>query len=247
MRVAGIAGAIVDNPAMRPSLDWHPILPAHMLDAGVRLVATRVLGQDLVAWRSSAGVAQVWHDRCPHRGVHLSLGRLIDGRLSCAYHGWEFAPDTGRCEVIPALADLARVPGQVGARTCAATEAQQMVWVRLESDPRAPASAAPADLQTDTRPGAFLCSLGIRAGIGAVHDLLQARGFAPGGPAAWRGLLADQPLRLFSHPAQSDLSFLHAWLQEPAGAVPYTPVFAALRRLRSEAESAAAGAHAPAP
>ena len=215
--------------------DWHPIVPAHALLAGDRLVATRVLGQDLVAWRSNAGVVQVWHDRCPHRGVRLSLGRLIDGRLSCAYHGWEFAADTGRCARIPALADLSKAPGQVGARVCTAAEAQRMVWVRLASQPSSPAGAPPADLPTDRQGDDFLCSLGLRTGIDSVRDTLRARGLAPDGPAAWRGCLAGRAVRLFIQPAQPGLSFLHAWQYGPGAA---GPVFSALRRLRSDAESA---------
>lgn len=226
---------------MAPTSDWHPILPAHTLVAGDRLVPARVLGQDLVAWRSAAGVAQVWRDRCPHRGVRLSLGRIIGGRLSCAYHGWEFEADTGRCQVIPALADLARVPGQVGVDVCAAVEAQQMVWVRLPSDPLSPESAASAGLQPGGWAGTFLCTLGLRVPTDAAHHALRVRDFAPGGPAVWHGSLAGQAVRLFIHPAQPDLSFLHAWLHAPDAPAPHAPIFAALRRLRSEAEAAAAG------
>lgn len=215
--------------------DWHPIVPSHALLARDRLIATRVLGQDLVAWRSNTGVVQVWHDRCPHRGVRLSLGRLIDGRLSCAYHGWEFAADTGRCMLIPALADLSQTPGQLGARVCAATEAQRMVWVRLESQPSSPAGAPPADLPADTLGGEFLCSLGLRAGVDTVRDTLLASGLATDRPASWHGPLAGQPVRLFLQPAQPGLSFLHAWQYGPGAA---GPVFSALRRLRCDAESA---------
>ena len=51
-------GPIVDNPRMLKTPDWHPVVPAHLLGAGERLLATRVLGQDLVAWRSTDGVAR---------------------------------------------------------------------------------------------------------------------------------------------------------------------------------------------
>jgi nitrite reductase/ring-hydroxylating ferredoxin subunit len=228
----------VDNPAMPPCADWHPILPSHALGAGERLVATRALGQDLVAWRSAAGVVQVWRDRCPHRGVRLSLGRIIGGRLSCAYHGWEFAADTGRCTLVPALADLAGVPGQVGARVCAATETRQMVWVRLDADAARPGSALPIEPAGDAGPVTFLRSIGMDAGIDTVHGTLQQCGFAPQGPATWCGSLAGQAVRLFTHPAQPDLSFVHAWAVTPAPAQAPGAVFAALRRLRSAAEAA---------
>jgi phenylpropionate dioxygenase-like ring-hydroxylating dioxygenase large terminal subunit len=41
-------------------------------------------------------------DRCPHRNVPLSLGRMTDGLLQCAYHGWRFDA-AGSCRAIPGL------------------------------------------------------------------------------------------------------------------------------------------------
>jgi len=228
------------------STAWHPILPSQALGAGDRLVATRVLGQDLVAWRSGTGAVQVWHDRCPHRGVRLSLGRVIDGRLSCAYHGWEFAADTGRCARIPALADLAEVPGRVAARVCTAAENRQMVWVRLDTDADQPASALPMTLSADNDTGAFLRSVGVYAGIDTVHDTLLACGFVAAGaeePTTWRGTLAGQAVVLFTHPAQQDLTFVHAWACGPAAAQAPAAVFAALRRMRNDAEALAQTGH----
>ncbi len=219
--------------------DWHPVIPAHRLGAADRLVATRVLGQDLVAWRSADGLARVWRDRCPHRGVRLSLGRILDGRLSCAYHGWEFAADTGRCEVIPALADMARVPGQTHASVCAAAEARQMVWVRLASSPPSTPATGPIDAPADaTGPGGFLRSLAFDTGLDTVHTWLHQRALRPDGPAAWAGTLAGTPVRLFLQVAQDDLVIVHAWACGPRTDTPRAAVFSALRRLRADAESA---------
>ncbi|KAJ6383109.1 hypothetical protein OIU77_031520 [Salix suchowensis] len=39
----------------------------------------------------------VFEDRCPHRLAKLSEGQLIDGRLECLYHGWQF--EGGRATV----------------------------------------------------------------------------------------------------------------------------------------------------
>ena len=232
------------------STAWHLILPSQALGAGDRLVATRVLGQDLVAWRSGTGVVQVWRDRCPHRGVRLSLGRIIDGRLSCAYHGWEFAADTGRCERIPALADLAEVPGRVAAHVCTAAENRQMVWVRLDADADRPASALPKTLSADDDTCDFLRSLGVYASIGTMHDTLLARGFVAESaeePTTWHGSLAGQAVVLFTHPAQQDLTFVHAWSCRPAAAQAPAAVFAALRRMRNDAETLAPDGHNHAP
>jgi phenylpropionate dioxygenase-like ring-hydroxylating dioxygenase large terminal subunit len=41
-------------------------------------------------------------DRCPHRGIPLSAGKLHGEQLQCAYHGWRFNP-SGECAAIPGL------------------------------------------------------------------------------------------------------------------------------------------------
>ena len=67
----------------------------------------------LVAWRGAHGHVAVLVDRCPHRGLPLSLGhRAFGGHLVCAGHDWVF-DDAGRCVHTPDDRDLTR---------CAATE-----------------------------------------------------------------------------------------------------------------------------
>ena len=39
-------------------------------------------------------------DRCPHRNVPLSRGRVVEGRLACSYHGWQ-SPRTARATLCP--------------------------------------------------------------------------------------------------------------------------------------------------
>ncbi|MEM7799352.1 MAG: aromatic ring-hydroxylating dioxygenase subunit alpha [Chloroflexota bacterium] len=41
-------------------------------------------------------------DRCPHRNVPLSDGKVEGGAIVCPYHGWRFSTD-GRCVAIPGL------------------------------------------------------------------------------------------------------------------------------------------------
>ena len=58
-------------------------------------------------------------DRCPHREAPLSLGRLLDGDLECAYHGWRFGRG-GRCVLVPSAADGVPLPpkAHLGDRPC---------------------------------------------------------------------------------------------------------------------------------
>jgi nitrite reductase/ring-hydroxylating ferredoxin subunit len=55
----------------------------------------------IVVVRTALGVV-AFEDACPHAGWRLSAGRVIDGRLECPGHGWEFELGTGRCMDVPA-------------------------------------------------------------------------------------------------------------------------------------------------
>jgi len=61
----------------------------------------RILGEDLVLFKSTKGEVGLLHDRCSHRGVSLSYGRVEERGIACAYHGWLY--DTkGNCLETPA-------------------------------------------------------------------------------------------------------------------------------------------------
>jgi Rieske [2Fe-2S] domain len=61
-----------------------------------------ILGKRLVVWRDSSQCWRVWEDKCPHRKVALSEGRIEGGDLMCSYHGWTF---NGVTPLLPLLAD----------------------------------------------------------------------------------------------------------------------------------------------
>lgn len=56
-------------------------------------------GIPIVLFRSEHGLAALL-DRCPHRLVELSTGRVCNGQIECPYHGWRFDGE-GRCRAIP--------------------------------------------------------------------------------------------------------------------------------------------------
>ena len=117
-------------------------------DLAEKPLARSVLGVPLVLFRDGAGRAAALLDRCPHRNVPLSLGRVVQGgRLECAYHGWQFE-GSGRCVHVPGLlADATR-----DRRTPAAAVREQdgLVWVYPELDVPEP-DVSPFRLQS---PGA---------------------------------------------------------------------------------------------
>lgn len=67
---------------------WHPVLDARQLRE--KPVGVRLNGRELVLFRGRNGRVGALDDCCTHRRMRLSLGRVENGRLHCAYHGWSF-------------------------------------------------------------------------------------------------------------------------------------------------------------
>lgn len=102
---------------------------------GKRPLARTVVGVRMALFRDEDGRAAAVVDRCPHRNAPLSIGKICDGQLQCAYHGWRF-DGSGACRAVPGLVgeDANRRSRQVGAfRT---VEQDGFVWV-LPVDPGA--------------------------------------------------------------------------------------------------------------
>lgn len=121
---------------------WHPVGKAVDLAGSPKAVV--LLEEDVVIWQTPDGRFQAWADRCPHRGTKLSLGRVQNGQLECAYHGWQF-DQAGQCKLMPALPAFTPAAGY---RACTheAREAYGLVWVRLAPGEQAlPVFAAEAD------------------------------------------------------------------------------------------------------
>src|SRR4051794_15204519 len=70
-------------------------------EVGTRPLGVTAGGVPLVVMRPLPGADPVvFADRCPHRLVPLSSATPVDGRLRCAYHGWEFDA-AGACVALP--------------------------------------------------------------------------------------------------------------------------------------------------
>jgi 5,5'-dehydrodivanillate O-demethylase oxygenase subunit len=68
---------------------WHPIAAAAELDKDpVRPV--RVLGEDLILFRTPRGDLGLVGNRCIHRRMSLAYGIPQDNGLRCCYHGWTY-------------------------------------------------------------------------------------------------------------------------------------------------------------
>jgi 5,5'-dehydrodivanillate O-demethylase len=93
---------------------WFPVAVSSELPPGSAR-AVRLLGEDLVLFRTGTGQPGLVAEHCSHRGSSLRCGLVDDIGISCPYHGWKFAAD-GRClampaeEARPALLAKARLP-----------------------------------------------------------------------------------------------------------------------------------------
>ncbi len=114
---------------------WHPVASCKAL--GATPLAVKLLGLELVLWRDQAGKVHAFADQCPHRGARLSLGRVLESRLECAYHGWQF-DGQGQCRLIPATPELTP-HNLVKACQYQTRLAYDLIWVCMHPDaPRHP-------------------------------------------------------------------------------------------------------------
>jgi len=124
------------DPAL--SADWFPVASIEQLTLD-RPLAARLLGEDLVLWRSD-GRALAWRDLCLHRGARLSMG-LIDpneGTLGCPYHGWRYGASAA-CVHLPAHPDQ-QPPTRAVVKSYQVREEYGLIWVCLGQ----PAGGVPA-------------------------------------------------------------------------------------------------------
>src|SRR5215471_17514480 len=80
---------------------WQPAGLVDELAGNRPLKPVRLLGEDLVLFRDERGRHGLIARSCPHRGTDLAYGRLEDGGLRCAFHGWLFDV-AGNCLETPA-------------------------------------------------------------------------------------------------------------------------------------------------
>jgi phenylpropionate dioxygenase-like ring-hydroxylating dioxygenase large terminal subunit len=121
--------------------EWHAV--ASVKDVALdRPHAVRILGEDVVLWRTDTKV-HAWRDLCIHRGAKLSKGTVRSNCLICPYHGWTY-DGSGRCISIPAHPSL-EPPTRAQALVYLAKERYGLIWVSLG----APTTDVPAFAEWD--------------------------------------------------------------------------------------------------
>ena len=90
-----------------------------------RLIRITVMEENIVLFRSKDGIISALEDRCPHRSLPLSRGKLINDSIQCGYHGMTFGLD-GKCIRIPGQ-DI--IPSTAFVRTYPIVEEYNIVWI----------------------------------------------------------------------------------------------------------------------
>jgi phthalate 4,5-dioxygenase len=93
-------------------------------------VRTRLLGEDLVAFRDTSGRVGVLGEYCRHRRASLFLGRNEECGLRCVYHGWKYDVE-GNCVDLPSEPVEAGFREKVHQLAYPAAEHAGLVWAYL--------------------------------------------------------------------------------------------------------------------
>jgi len=94
---------------------------------GRHLLARTFLGEAVVIYRTVEGTPVAFEDRCAHRRLPLSMGRLIDDSLECGYHGLVY-DCTGACVKIPGQS-RASIPAGARVRTYPLVDRHFYLWI----------------------------------------------------------------------------------------------------------------------
>jgi vanillate O-demethylase monooxygenase subunit len=113
---------------------WY--VAAFSAEVGRTLLRRTLLGEPVVMYRTERGDPIALVDRCPHRALPLSQGRLEGDAVRCMYHGMKFGAD-GVCLEVPSLPTA---PKGLAVRTFPLVEQWKWIWIWMGD----PAQADPA-------------------------------------------------------------------------------------------------------
>lgn len=110
---------------------WIPVLAsAELPEPDGAPVSVRILGEDLVAFRDTAGRVGLVDEACPHRCTSLAYGLNAEHGLRCIYHGWKFDVE-GRCVDLPSEPKESRFREKIRLKAYPTVEAAGVVWAYL--------------------------------------------------------------------------------------------------------------------
>jgi phenylpropionate dioxygenase-like ring-hydroxylating dioxygenase large terminal subunit len=102
---------------------WYPLTWSR--DVGRSLIKRKIVGENVVLYRTLHGHVVALRDACPHRLAPLSLGKLKGDAIECGYHGMTF-DGGGTCIRIPGQEII---PGNARVRAYPTAERMGLVWI----------------------------------------------------------------------------------------------------------------------
>ena len=112
---------------------WYVVMDSEQVKD--RPVGVTRMGEKLVFWRDDTGKVSCLRDKCVHRGVQLSRGKVINGHLQCPFHGFEY-DTSGRVKRIPANGKNAPVPERFKVHGYPAYEDHGFIWIWWGEEPQ---------------------------------------------------------------------------------------------------------------
>ncbi|HEX5368726.1 MAG TPA: Rieske 2Fe-2S domain-containing protein [Dehalococcoidia bacterium] len=110
---------------------WIPAVRADELPApDSPPVRIKLLGEELIAFRTTSGAVGLIQNACPHRGASLFFGRNEEDGLRCVYHGWKFDV-TGACVDMPSEPAESNFRTKVKARAYTTHERNGIIWAYM--------------------------------------------------------------------------------------------------------------------
>jgi phenylpropionate dioxygenase-like ring-hydroxylating dioxygenase large terminal subunit len=110
--------------------NWYFV--ARDTDVDTNPVGLTRLSRDIVLWRDGDGAIKCVEDFCPHRGAKLSLGKVCDGNVACAYHGVQ-VNGAGEFAIIPTEPNSPYI-GRKAIRHYPVQEQHGAIWVYFGVD-----------------------------------------------------------------------------------------------------------------
>jgi phenylpropionate dioxygenase-like ring-hydroxylating dioxygenase large terminal subunit len=103
------------------------------------LLSRTFLGEAVILFRDTAGRPHALADRCAHRCLPLSRGRLLGDIIQCGYHGMRFHPD-GTCDGVPGQDSI---PARAVVPAYAVIERHGFIWIWMGDAERAAPATVP--------------------------------------------------------------------------------------------------------
>ena len=128
------------DPASVPSRDRFPACPAswYLFCASAELrdrpLSKRMIGKQLVAFRTASGAVAVLDGHCSHLNADLGCGRVVGDSIQCPFHHWRYGSD-GVCVQIPGAREI---PAFARQRSYPVEERHGLVFVFNGSKPLFP-------------------------------------------------------------------------------------------------------------